>query len=1184
MPNHVPFVHLHFHTEYSLLDGCCRIGKAVEQAKQLGMPALAITDHGVMYGVIEFYKKAKDAGIRPIIGCEAYMAHGSMLERKREEETGSQANHQLLLCETAEGYANLMRLISMAHLQGFYYKPRIDLETLAKYSKGLIGTSSCLNGQIPTRILRGDMKGALELAGTYSDIFGKGNYFIELQNHGLEEQRIANVGLLEIAKKTGLPLIVTNDVHYIKPEHAEAHEVMLCMQTGTTMSDPKRLKYGSTQFYMKTGAEMLDLFRDYPQALTHTVDISERCHADPIGRKTLHFPEYQAPSGYTQKEYLIKLGKDGLRERYGLEDAHQPRNEDEKKVADRFFYELSIIEKTGFINYFLVVWDFIHYAHQNRIPVGPGRGSGAGSIVAYALGITGIDPLLYNLIFERFLNPERVSPPDFDIDFCQARRGEVIDYVKRKYGAENVAQIITFGSLGPKTVIRDLARVLEIPLSEADRLAKMVPEVPDMTLERALKENPEFRQACERDPNAMRIMKYAPTLEGLPRNPGIHAAGVVIGEKPLIEILPLARDKSGEPCTQFEMKPLDAVGLLKMDFLGLKTLTIIQEAVDAVKANHGVALDMAKVPMDDPLTLDLLNRADTVAVFQVESKGMRDMLRKIGVGRFEDLVALIALFRPGPMQFLDSFGERRNGRATIEYDHPKLEPILKETYGIMVYQEQVQQAANALAGFSLGQGDLLRRAMGKKDPKEMAAMRAKFVEGCAKTSHIPGTKAEKIFDNIEKFAGYGFNKSHSAAYAVVGWQTAYLKAHHPIEFMAANLTVDIGNNERLTELIAECQEMDIEVLPPSVNESGVRFTALPPGNTEHPRAIRFGMAGVKNVGVGAVESIVAERTKGGPFKGLLDFCSRMDSTLVNRKTIESLIRCGAYDFTKLPRSRLFNAVEQAMGRAASALRDRKAGQFSLFDQLEDPATTANDQDLPDAEPWPQSQELAGEKELLGFYISGHPLAAFKNELTRYSLATLSAVNEMAEGTTTRIGGLVTLFTKRFTREKQEAMGVFRLETLEGSIEAVAFPQTFTQYAVHLRDEAPVLVCAEVKVKEDVRRLVVNEIYPLDEAHKYFAQKVSLHIPAAQATEENLRSARQILRAHPGDIAVVVCVIMPTGEKIFIQAEHTFKVTARGALVHDLEHVLGEGSVYIEVNPAPCLRPRERKRWEKATGE
>jgi DNA polymerase-3 subunit alpha len=1179
MPQNVPFVHLHFHTEYSLLDGCCRISQAAENAKQLGMNALAITDHGVMYGAIDFYKKAKEAGIKPILGCEAYMAHGSMKERRREEETGSQANHQLLLCETGAGYANLTRLVSMGHLEGFYYKPRIDVETLAQYSKGLIGTSSCLNGQIPVRILRGDMAGALELAGTYSEIFGKGNYFIELQNHGLEEQRVANRGLLEIAKKTGLPLIATNDVHYLKPEHAEAHDVMLCMQTGTTLSDPKRLRYGSMQFYMKTGAEMHELFRDYPEALANTVSIAERCHVELKLKGELHFPTYTVPEGYTQKEYLIKLGREGLKARYGIDDIQHPRNEEEAAIVKRFFYELEIIEKTGFINYFLVVWDFIHYAHENRIPVGPGRGSGAGSVVAYCLGITGIEPLRYGLIFERFLNPDRVSPPDFDIDFCQWRRGEVIDYVKRKYGTENVAQIITFGSLGPKTVIRDLARVLEMPLIEADKLAKMIPELPDMTLERAKKESPDFRRACETDPNAKRIMKYAETLEGLPRNTGIHAAGVVIGEKPLIEILPLARDKSGEPCTQFEMKPLEMVGLLKMDFLGLKTLTIVQEAVDAVEKNHGLKLDVDRLPMDDKVVLDLLSRGDTVAVFQVESKGMREMLRKIGVGRFEDLIALIALFRPGPMQFMDDFGNRKNGKSTIEYPHPKLEPVLKETYGIIVYQEQVQQAANVLAGFTLAQGDLLRRAMGKKNKEEMAAMRAKFVEGCAKHSHLPATKAEAIFDLIDKFAGYGFNKSHSAAYAVVSWQTAWLKAHYPVEFMAANLSIEVSDNERIGELLAECQEMDIAILPPSVNESGVRFTALPPG-ADKRRAIRFGMAGVKNVGLGAVEAIVQERTKGGPFKGLMDFCARMDSTLVNRKTIESLIRCGAFDFTGFPRSRLFSGVEVAMGRAASDQRDRRAGQISLFDQLEPAAAGGTDEGLPEVEAWPQSQNLAGEKELLGFYISGHPLAAMRGDIARYGLHSLPELREAADQTQTRVAGLVTQLTKRFTKKDQKAMGVFRLETMEGTIEAVVFPAVYEQYAVHLREEAPVLVCADLAREGDQARLRVNELYPLGDAHRYFAEKVSLHIPEARMTDDVVREVRQILRSHPGEVPVTVCVELASGEKIFIKAEHTFKTTATAALVHELEKVLGEGSVYIAVNPAPLLRPRKKPEWAR----
>lgn len=1175
MPQSVPFVHLHFHTEYSLLDGCCRIGKAIDQAKQLGMSALAITDHGVLYGIVDFYKKAKDAGIRPIIGCEAYMAHGSMKERRREEETGSQANHQLLLCETNEGYANLMRLVSLAHLEGFYYKPRIDLETLARYSKGLIATSSCLNGQVPARLLRGDFEGALKLAGTYADIFGKGNYFIELQDHGLEEQRTVNRGLIEIAKKLSLPLIATNDVHYLLPEHAEAHEVMLCLQTGTTISDPKRLRYGSTQFYMKSGAEMLQLFREVPEALSNTVEIAERCHVELIRKGELHFPTYQVPEGYTQKEFLIKLGREGLKRRYGIEDVRNPKNEHEATAIQRFLYEVDIIEKTGFINYFLVVWDFIHYAHQNNIPVGPGRGSGAGSLVAYCLGITGIDPLRYGLIFERFLNPDRVSPPDFDIDFCQWRRGEVIDYVKRKYGEENVAQIITFGSLGAKTVIRDLARVLELPLSEADRLAKMIPEAPDMTLDRALQESPDFRKAVSTEPAAQRIMKYAKVLEGLPRNPGIHAAGVVIGEKPLIEIVPLARDKSGAPCTQFEMKPLESVGLLKMDFLGLKTLTIIREAVEAVQRNYGVEVDLDKLPLDDKAVLDLLSRGDTVAVFQVESSGMREMLKKIGVSRFEDLIALIALFRPGPMQFMDEFGARKNGRAKIEYPHPKLEPILKETYGIIVYQEQVQQAANVLAGFTLAQGDLLRRAMGKKNKEEMAAMRERFVQGCAKHSHLPAAKAEAIFDLIDKFAGYGFNKSHSAAYAMVAWQTAWLKAHYPVEFMAANLSVEINDNERIGELLAECQALDIEILPPSVNESGVRFTALPPGS-DGRRAIRFGLAGVKNVGVGAVEAIVKERESGGPFKGLIDFCARVDSQQVNRKTIESLVRCGAFDFTGLPRSRLFNGIEIAMQRAAAEQHDRKVGQISLFDLMDSASTARSDETLPPADPWPQSQNLAGEKELLGFYISGHPLAALRADIKRYSLHDLPALREAPDKTQTRIAGLVAQVTKRFTKKDQKPMCTFRLETLDGAVNVVVFPAAYEQYAVLLREEAPVLVCGEISRDGDELDIRADEIYPLADAHRFFAQKLSLHVPESRATNEVFAAVRQILRAHPGQVPVTICIEYATGEKVFINAEHTFKTVATQRVIHEIEKILGEGSVFVAVNPSPCIRPRKRE--------
>jgi DNA polymerase III subunit alpha len=1169
----VPFVHLHVHTEFSLLDGATRIDKAVAAAQELGMPALAITDHGVLYGIVDFYKKARSKGIKPIIGCEAYMARGNMEDRKLEDGNRSQSNHMLLLAADNDGYANLIHLISRAHLDGFYYKPRIDKRLLAEKSKGLIGTSACLKGIIPELIVRGDMKAALREAGEYAEIFGKGNFFIEMQNHGIAEQAKANIGLLEIARKLDLPLIVSNDVHYLKREHAAAHEVMLCLQTGTVMSDPSRLKYHADQFYLKSGAEMAQLFGDYPQALANTVAIAERCNVELRLEKDLHFPTYKVPEGYSQREYLAKLVREGLRRRYGVENVEQPRDDRERRVVDRFKFELGVIEKTGFINYFLVVWDFIRFAREKGIPVGPGRGSGAGSIVAYALGITGIDPLQYHLIFERFLNPERVSPPDFDIDFCQARRGEVIEYVKEKYGRENVAQIITFGSLGAKTVIRDLGRVFEIPYAECDRLAKMVPEDPTMTLERAVKENPEFRETIEKDANAARIMQHAFLLEGLPRNPGTHAAGVVIGERPLIELIPLSRDKDKEIITQFEMKPLGMVGLLKMDFLGLKTLTVIQEAVEHVRRGSGVELDMERIPMEDKPAFDLLNRGDTVGVFQLESKGMRDLLRRIQIGRFEDLIAMIALFRPGPMNMLDDFVNRKHGKVKIEYDHPLLETILKETYGVMVYQEQVQQAANILAGFSLGQGDLLRRAMGKKDPVEMGKMRAKFVEGCARVNHIPAKKAEKIFDNIERFAGYGFNKSHSAAYAVVAWQTAFLKANHPAEFMSALLSSEIGNNEKLPVYVAEAQEMDLKVLPPSVNESGVRFVPA-------KGVIRFALAGVKNVGVGAVEEIEKERNARGPFKGLTDFCSRVDGQAVNRKTLESLVRCGAFDFSGVARSRLFAGIEAAMGRASAAHRDRLSGQCSLFEQPGVDAGALNVEELPPADAWPQNVELAAEKELLGFYISGHPLTAFAAVLKRYSQADVAKLDELEPGSRTRVGGLVSQFQKKFTKKTQEAMGVFRLEHLSGAVEVVVFPDAFRDFGVHLKDEAPVLVCGEVR-RDDQVKIHAAEIYPLAEAHRYFAEKLSVHMPAARADEAIFRELKQILRGHPGETPVVLCIEYPSGEKVFIDTDRTHKVAARQELVHAIEHLLGEESVYVAVNPAPCLQNRNGRFGRRA---
>lgn len=1166
----VPFVHLHFHTEYSLLDGAGQVKRVMETAQGLGMNAVAITDHGTLYGIVDFYGEARKAGIKPILGCEVYVAAGSRHDRKLEDGARSYSNHLVLLAENEAGYRNLTRLASLAQLEGFYYKPRIDKELLSEHHEGLIALSSCLKGEVTAACAQGNLDAAAKSAGVYSDIMGKGNFYLEMQDHGIPEQRTANRYIAQLAKRTKLPLVATNDVHYLKPEHAEAHEVLLCLQTQTVMSDPKRMRYQSNQFYMKSGAEMQALFPDHPDALANTVEIADRCNVDLRLDKELHFPQYEVPAGRDQKSYLTQLAREGLCRRYNIRDFDHPANEDERRIRERFEFELGVIEQTKFINYFLVVWDFIRFAHEQHIPVGPGRGSGAGSIVAYALGITGIDPLRYNLIFERFLNPERVSPPDFDIDFCQNRRGEVIEYVKRKYGRDNVAQIITFGTLGAKTVIRDIGRALEIPLKECDALAKMVPEDVGTTLDSALKDSPDFRRACETNENAKRIMKYAPVLEGLPRNPGTHAAGVVIGEKPLIEIIPLTRDKQGETITQFEMKPIGLIGLLKMDFLGLKTLTVIQDAVDSIRKTKGLDLDVSRLPMDDGPTFDLLNRGDTVGVFQVESKGMRDLLRRIGLTRFEDLIAMIALFRPGPMNMLEDYINRKHGKVAIEYDHPLLEPVLKETYGVMLYQEQVQQAANVLAGFSLGQGDILRRAMGKKDDAEMASMCDKFVQGCQKTNRIPASKAEKIFKDIRRFAGYGFNKSHSAAYAILSYQTAYLKAHHPVEFMAALLTSEIGNFDKLPLLVAEAREMGIEVLPPNVNDSVVPFK--PEGN-----AIRYGLAGVKTVGVGAVEAMVREREANGPYTGLVDFCCRVDLQAVNRKTVEGLIKCGAFDFTHISRGRLFGGMDTALGYAARQQKDRQTGQGSLFEALDPGAGKNTDDILPPGEAWPESMMLSEERGLIGFYISGHPLTAHEWALKKFCLADARALESAENGTLTRVGGLVSQIEKKFTKKTQEPFCVFKLEDLNASVEVVVFPDAYREYGVFLQNEAPVMVCGEF-AKDDERRLKGYEIYPLKDVHRHFAELVSIHVSAASLEDSKLNQLREILSRHPGDTPVQICLQFPTGEKVFVKADRAFKVAATEPLIRDIEHATGEDSVYVAVDKRPCRKQNGKPSW------
>ncbi|MCC7300011.1 MAG: DNA polymerase III subunit alpha [Verrucomicrobia bacterium] len=1179
----VPFCHLHFHTEYSLLDSSCKVADAVKTAKELGQEHLAITDHGVLYGVIDFYEKAQKAGIKPIIGCEVYIARKGMDNRE-----GGQADnlHLVLLAEDNEGYNNLMHLVSLGHLEGFNYKPRIDKKILRQYSKGLIGLSACLKGEIAEACAEGAVDKAVALAKEYSEILGPNNFFLEIQDHGLPEQKTANKHIVEVAKRTGLPLVATNDVHYIRQEHRDAHDVLICLQHGNLVSDTNRMSYSGDQFYMKSGAEMERLFPNHPEALANTVEIARRCNVEfALKNPPLHFPVFGIPPEYkSQKDYLMAIGIAGLKKLYPVENLTNPKTDIEKRVVERFDYEVGVIEKTGFINYFLVVQDFIRWAKEHGIPVGPGRGSGAGSMLAYALGITALDPLLYNLIFERFLNPDRVSPPDFDIDFCQARRGEVIEYVKDKYGRENVAQIITFGTLGAKTVIRDIGRVLALPLNECDKLAKMVPETPGATLEQALSENPDFKRACASDPTAREIMKYAPVLEGLPRHTGTHAAGVVIGEKPLIDILPLSRDKDKQVITQFEMKPMEAIGLLKMDFLGLKTLTVIQEAVESIRINHGVVLDIDRIPLDDKKTYDLLNRGDTIGVFQVESAGMRDTLRKIGLDRIEDLIAMIALYRPGPMQFIDEFIARKHGKVKIQYEHPLLEGIVKETYGIIVYQEQIQQAANKLAGFSLGQGDLLRRAMGKKDKAVMDAQRANFIDGCKKTNNIDQKLAQKLWEMIEKFAQYGFNKSHSAAYGIISYQTAWLKANYPEEFMAALLSSEMGTPDKLAFLLAEAREMGLNVCAPSVNESIARFRPV-------QGAIHFGMAGVKNVGAGAVEALVKEREANGPYTGLMNFCSRMDSREVNRKTLESLIKCGAFDFCLMPRSRLFAGLEMAMSRAASAQRDKQSGQRSLFDMLNTGPAENSDKDLPVIEPWPDSEMLSAEKELIGFYISGHPLAEYEWTLKTFALQKIGELGDVFQAagndeqkTFIRVGGLVDKYKKVFTKPKTpddspKPYARFRLEGLEAAVNAVVWSSEFPRFEKLLDDGAPLM--ATGKITRDFRdelEIQISELFPLAEAPLLFAEKLSLHLPEAALSQEKLQAIKKIAEEHSGPTLLNLCVQLDSGEKVFIKADRNSRVTVSPELVHKLEHLLGEEAVYVAAKTQPFLREPPRRRF------
>ncbi|MEI6351025.1 MAG: DNA polymerase III subunit alpha [Verrucomicrobiota bacterium] len=1121
------FVHLHLHTEYSTLDGAVRIPALMKKAKEFGMPAVALTDHGVMYGAIEFYQEANKAGIKPIIGCEVYMAPGSLFDRKATSARDA-SFHFTLLAENEEGYKNLVKLVSIGQLDGMYYKPRIDHEHLAKFSKGLIGLSGCLKGEVAMALHQDDdYAKALGIAAKYRDILGPENFFLEMHNHGLEAQRKANASIPRIAKELGLGLVAANDVHFLNREDYDAHDVMICIGTGANVADERRMRY-VPEIYFKSPAEMRALFVDHPEACDNTLLIAERC-----GFKldtTPKYPNYEPPAGKTQNEYLREITEAGIQRRYGA-------TANSAEVQDRYHLEIKVLESQGFVNYFLIVWDFINWAKEHGIPVGPGRGSAAGSLIAFAMGITDIDPIKFKLLFERFLNPERVSPPDIDVDFCQNRRPEVIEYVRQKYGERAVSQIITFGTLGAKSVIRDVSRVMGWSYGDADRVAKMIPTELNITLkgydkknketgemehvDGAIDKNPELKKAVENEPATAHMWEAATKLEGLTRGTGVHAAGVVIGACDLSEYIPLTRANDGSIVSQYAMGPLTEVGMLKCDFLGLKTLTVITDA-QALIRKHTPEFDISIIPLDDKPTYDLLNKGETTAVFQLESGGMVNVCRQFDLKDIEDINAILALYRPGPMDLIPDYIKRKKGLAKIKYAHPLLAKVCADTYGIFVYQEQVMQAVQVLAGYTLGGADLLRRAMGKKDKEKMAKERITFVDGCAKLNNIPADKANEIFDLLEKFAGYGFNRSHSAAYAWVSYQTAYLKANYPVEFMAAVMSNEISNTDKISIFVAECDRMGIKILAPDVNKSSLKFAPeklvgdLPPkadGSSYHG-GIRYGLAAIKNVGEAAMESAIAEREANGEFKSLEDFCGRVDSKKMNKKALECLVKCGAFDFTGVERAQLFSEIDASMAAAASAHKDRAAGQVSLFEMFETAPKPAKKKAGSTVQPWSQTEKLAFEKELLGFYVTGHPLDDYRPTLENGKFIPIGKLAEQEDKSTVTIAGALVTVEKKFTKKESKPFAIVTLEDFTGQLEVMIWSEAYTKAQALLLQGAVVSITGRLDVREEGPRLTANEVKAIKRPTAK-QQPLVLTLDRRSTTQEDLLSIRDAILQNPG---------------------------------------------------------------------
>ncbi len=1156
---HAEFVHLHVHTQYSLLDGAIRLDDLMQRTKQHQMPAVAITDHGNMFGTIEFYQKAQHAGIKPIVGCEMYLAPESRFDK--EPRPGKEPHfHLLLLAKNRTGYKNLSRLVTAGHFEGFYYKPRIDKELLKKHNEGLIALTACLHGEIPCALLDGDMKRALELADEYRSIFDDGRLYLEIQENGIDDQKKVNEGLLSIAKKTGLPLVATNDCHYLNAEDAYAHEVLLCIQTGKTMNDPNRMRMSTPEFYFKSPEEMIRSFSHVPEAIKHTIEIAERCNLE-FSFRNYTFPHFDPPDGQTNESYFEEQAREGLEARFDqMKKAGSDPAEDKKTLyLKRLDDEIRMIKKMHFTTYFLIVSDFIRYAKHNGCPVGPGRGSAAGSLVAYALEITEIDPIEHGLLFERFLNPERVNPPDIDVDFCMSNRDRIIDYVKSKYGEEDVAQIITFGKMLAKGVIRDVGRALDMPFKEVDAIAKLVPNDFKITIANAVAQEPKLKELMDSDPKVNELITVSKSLEGLSRHASTHAAGVVIADRPLVEYLPLYRGPNNEVMTQYPMNDVDSIGLIKFDFLGLRTLTVIRKAVDLIRSNpENTAIDINLLPLDDEATYTLLSSGETEGVFQLESSGMKELLTRIRPSNIEDLTALLALYRPGPLGsgMVDDFIKRKHGKVAVRYELPQLEDILKETYGVILYQEQVMKIASTLANFSLADADLLRRAMGKKKASEMAKQHQRFLEG-ARHNKINAKKAEKIFELMAKFAEYGFNKSHSTAYAHVSFQTAYLKAHFPVEFMAALLSSEMDNTDKVVKHINECREKGVEVLPPDINSSYSDFTV--DGNK-----IRFGLAAIKNVGQSAIESIIDARQEGGSFSGLFDFCERVDLRKVNKKVLESLIMCGACDSLGARRSQLMAVADEVVATVQRSQKEKLQNQMSMFELIAE--SSGQDQsgsvEYPEIDEWDQKKRLTREKECLGFYVTGHPLDDYRDLLKSCALSDTNTLMSESREREVSVGGIVSAL-RRLTTKKGDQMAFVTIEDLTGFIEVICFPDVFRQAGRLLDGEQPLLIKGRLTIEnESNRRIIASEIVPLDEAHEVTTPDIHINCQINKLNHDEIALLKGIFTNNPGKSPVFIHIIIPESSETVIRLGDKYQSAVSRLFISEVESILGKNSISL----------------------